>query len=483
MDPGVSWYITRSRRALWVALEQGRSRCILPILCKRLTTASCDALAQGVIQLHYYFFPYIPIHGQSDMVNNSRKPKHIILTSHSNRVGDNTIPIQWGAANPRDRGPIIGSPRSQAYRNVIGTHAGSYGVYRALAVASGVLDPAHKADLTNTSPVVHIGPHPSWSDPQKIVSLDPFGGLVSEVFQPFMSDNYDILPTIAITKAHINIPELKGEIDAGRLTVDGKILKEDGSLLVTKAALDPVWYLPGIAQRLGVDEADLRRVLFQQTGGMFPELVTRPDLHVFLPPIGGTTVYIIGDADTVADPTVPLAVRVHDECNGSDVFGSDICTCRPYLVHGIEVCIQAAQEGGAGIIVYCRKEGRALGEVTKFLVYNARKRQEGGDRADAYFLRTECVAGVQDMRFQELMPDVLHWLGVTKIDRLVSMSQMKYNAITHSGIEVVTRVAIPPELIPADAQVEIEAKKASGYYSEDGVLLGDALSQVKGRDY
>ena len=33
--------------------------------------------------------------------------------------------------------------------------------------------------------------------------------------------------------------------------------------------------------------------------------------------------------------------------------------------------------------------------------------------------RTECVAGVQDMRFQELMPDVLHWLGITKIDRFV----------------------------------------------------------------
>ena len=68
------------------------------------------------------------------------------------------------------------------------------------------------------------------------------------------------------------------------------------------------------------------------------------------------------------------------------------------------------------MIVYCRKEGRALGEVTKFLVYNARKRQAGGDRADAYFAaRTECVAGVQDMRFQELMPDVLHWLGISKM--------------------------------------------------------------------
>ena len=109
----------------------------------------------------------------------------------------------------------------------------------------------------------------------------------------------------------------------------------------------------------------------------------------------------------------------------------------------------AGGRGGVGLVVYSRKEGRALGEVTKFLVYNARKRQEGGDRADKYFLRTECVAGVQDMRFQELMPDVLHWLGIKKIHRLVSMSNMKYDAITGSGIEVVERVPIPDELIPA----------------------------------
>lgn len=87
------------------------------------------------------------------------------------------------------------------------------------------------------------------------------------------------------------------------------------------------------------------------------------------------------------------------------------------------------------------------------------------------------------MRFQELMPDVLHWLGVTRIDRLVSMSNLKYNAITHSGIEVVQRIAIPPELIPADAQVEIEAKKASGYYSEDDGLAATELATIKGREY
>jgi GTP cyclohydrolase II len=183
----------------------------------------------------------------------------------------------------------------------------------------------------------------------------------------------------------------------------------------------------------------------------------------------------------LADPDVTLTARVHDECNGSDVFGSDICTCRPYLTHAIEECIRGAQRGGVGLIAYSRKEGRALGEVTKFLVYNARKRQAGGDRADRYFLRTECVAGVQDMRFQELMPDVLHWLGIRRIHRLVSMSNDKYDAITGSGIAVGERVRIPDALVPADARVEIEAKIAAGYFSDDAAPSAEALADVRGR--
>ena len=55
---------------------------------------------------------------------------------------------------------------------------------------------------------------------------------------------------------------------------------------VVKAAIEPVWWLPGVAQRFGCSENDLRRVLFEETGGMYPELVTRSDLEVFLPPIG-----------------------------------------------------------------------------------------------------------------------------------------------------------------------------------------------------
>ena len=85
------------------------------------------------------------------------------------------------------------------------------------------------------------------------------------------------------------------------------------------------------------------------------ELVTRNDLKIFLPPIGGMTAYIFGDLTTIPQADKPLTVRVHDECNGSDVFGSDICTCRPYLTHGIELCIEAAQAKGAGIIVTIAK--------------------------------------------------------------------------------------------------------------------------------
>lgn len=408
-------------------------------------------------------------------------PRHIRLTSHAGGYG--ALPIVWGATTAVERGPIVGTTTQRSHRNVIGTHSGSYSVYRALAVAAGALSREHRADLTNTAPTDVIGPYPQWSDPTKMVSLDPWGALVADAFANELAAGYDIRPTIAVTKAHVILPEVLEGLLAGRLKADGKVLTAGGAAMVTKAAIEPVWWLPGVAQRFGCSENDLRRVLFEETGGMYPELVTRSDLEVFLPPIGGQTVYIFGDPHDLANPKVELTARVHDECNGSDVFGSDICTCRPYLTHAIEECIQGAQRGGVGLVSYSRKEGRALGEVTKFLVYNARKRQVGGDTADQYFARTECVAGVQDMRFQELMPDVLHWLGIRKIHRLVSMSNMKYDAITQSGIEIGERVNIPDALIPADARVEMDAKVAAGYFTSGRVPDAEELKQAKGRGF
>ncbi|HEV7447837.1 MAG: hypothetical protein JWO04_3900 [Gammaproteobacteria bacterium] len=411
-------------------------------------------------------------------------PGHIRLTSHSSGGKPHKFPLEWGASTAQARGPVIGSTTARGHRNVIGAHGGAYSIYRALAVSSGTLDPNARPDLKDTGPVVEMGPHRQWVGQQTIVSLDPWGHRVAEDFGAEIEDGLDLRPTIAITKARLMLPEVREAIELGRLSEDGVVIHAGGEVGVTKAAIDPVWYLPGVAERFGVTETLLRRTLFEQTAGMYPELVTRKDLHVFLPPIGGTTLYIFGDPAAICDPARPLTCRIHDECNGSDVFGSDICTCRPYLTHGVEECIRTAQAGGAGLIVYNRKEGRALGEVTKFLVYNARKRQPGGDQAATYFARTECVAGVQDARFQQLMPDVIHWLGIKRIDRLVSMSNLKYDALIAAGIEIGERVPLPPDLVPQDAMVEIEAKKAAGYFVPESEMpaLGASPPRVVGRD-
>ena len=403
--------------------------------------------------------------------------RHIRLSSHK-PAGGSPPTIRWSAATAAERGPLIGAG---AGRNVIGAYGGAYSLYRALSIATGAMGRNHRPDLAFTAPAVEIGPHPQWTESDRIVSLDPWGHLAGEAFGEAIAKGADIRPTIAVTRAKLRIPEIEAAVRAGEMKADGAVVCPDGAINVVKAAIDPVWHLPGVAARLGVPEHALRRALFEETGGMFTDLVTRADLEVFLPPIGGVTVYIMGDARKLGDPETRIACRVHDECSGSDVFGSDICTCRPYLTHGIEVAAKEAQQGGVGLVIYTRKEGRALGEVTKFLVYNARKRHPDGDLAAAYFARTECVAGVQDARFQELMPDVLHWLGVRRIDLFVSMSDMKRGAIESQGIRIVERVPIPEDRVPADAEVEIAAKVASGYapLRREGPTPG--LDKVVGR--
>ena len=117
----------------------------------------------------------------------------------------------------------------------------------------------------------------------------------------------------------------------------------------------------------------------------------------------------------------------------------------------------------------------------RYLVYNLRKR--GGDSADKYFKSTEMIAGVKDMRFQALMPDVLHWLGITKIDNMVSMSDMKYDAIVKSGIPIIKRYDIPDHLIPPDSRVEIDAKIAAGYFSSGKQVTEADLVKTVGRTW
>ncbi|THG98348.1 hypothetical protein EW026_g3819 [Hermanssonia centrifuga] len=427
-------------------------------------------------------------------------PSRVMLTTYPDQYGIKPYHLTWGATDAAVRGPVICSrlPSSIKQRNAIGAHSGSYSIYRALAIAMGTLNPSHKPDYSQTEPAISVPPQPAWFDPSKIVSFDPWGHLVPQVFKHELEElGLDVRPSIAVTRAHMKMSEIDETARKGELKVDGKILLKshpmhnaDGTvssadpgveISISKAAVEPVWHLPGVAERFGISEGLLRRALFEDTGGMYPELITRPDIKVFLPPIGGLTAYIFGNPAFLSDETKELTLRVHDECNGSDVFGSDICTCKPYLTYAIEECIRGAQRGGVGLVVYFRKEGRALGEVTKYLVYNLRKR--GGDSADKYFKSTELIAGVKDMRFQALMPDVLHWFGIKKIDNMVSMSDMKYDAIIQSGIPILKRYDIPAHLLPPDSRVEIDAKIAAGYFTSGKPITEADLVKTVGRTW
>ena len=134
-------------------------------------------------------------------------------------------------------------------------------------MASKNLDLDYKPDFTNTEPAVNVGPFPQWADAKKIVAMDPFGHLAPWLFSDIIQEqDIHIRPTIAITRAHMKLPELEQSVHTGRLVPDGKIcLNDTGELAVTKFAVEPVWYLPGVAERFGI--------------GMLLRTRTRPGSH------------------------------------------------------------------------------------------------------------------------------------------------------------------------------------------------------------
>jgi hypothetical protein len=91
---------------------------------------------------------------------------------------------------------------------------------------------------------------------------------VQQIFHDEIEKGLDARPSIAVTKAHIKLSEIDETAKRGEIPIDGKIvlksrplLNADGTvneldpgveLVVSKAAVEPVWYLPGVAERFGM---------------------------------------------------------------------------------------------------------------------------------------------------------------------------------------------------------------------------------------
>ena len=234
-------------------------------------------------------------------------------------------------------------------RNVIGTHGGSYALYRALAVI---------VRRARSDPPPRPHQHASRRDHRAVPAMVGAASASSRSTRGAISSPTPSRPRSpkASTSARPSRSPARGSIWSRCATPSAPDGSSPTATLCPRQWQPRRWsrsrsircgICPASRERFGTTETHLRRALFEQTAGMFPELVTRPDMHVFLPPIGGITVYLFGDVEKLADPRTKITCRVHDECNGSDVFGSDICTCRPYLIHGIEECARAGAGGRA----------------------------------------------------------------------------------------------------------------------------------------
>jgi len=96
----------------------------------------------------------------------------------------------------------------------------------------------------------------------------------------------------------MDIPELKG-----LLKFDGKIVNKNQSVNVVKLAVEPVWNIKKLAERLILSEDELRTSIYKWTTNH--EILDKRN-EIYLPPIGNTSIYYFGDLDAIHNPNKPL---------------------------------------------------------------------------------------------------------------------------------------------------------------------------------
>ena len=133
-------------------------------------------------------------------------------------------------------------------------------------------------------------------------------------------------------------------------------------------------------------------------------------------------------------------VRLHSECLTGDVLGSLKCDCGPQLDAALAAMAAEASQGGWGVLLYLRQEGRGIGLINKLRAYQLQ--DQGFDTVDA----NTRLGLPNEARDFPVAARMLELLGVGPI-RLLTNNPAKVTALEAAGVAVLERV---PHQLPAN---------------------------------
>lgn len=148
----------------------------------------------------------------------------------------------------------------------------------------------------------------------------------------------------------------------------------------------------------------------------------------------------------------PPLVRLHSECLTGDVFGSLKCDCGPQLREALRI----VGEGGGGVLLYLRQEGRGIGLANKVRAYALQDR--GLDTVDA----NQRLGFADDLRDYGPAAAMLRALGIDEV-RLLTNNPNKVEGLEAAGIHVAERVAHHMPTNPHNADYIATKQRRSGH--------------------
>ena len=129
---------------------------------------------------------------------------------------------------------------------------------------------------------------------------------------------------------------------------------------------------------------------------------------------------------------VPL-VRLHSECLTGDILGSLKCDCGPQLDAALAAMADQAEQGGWGVLLYLRQEGRGIGLINKLRAY--RLQDQGFDTVEA----NERLGLPDEARDFPIAARMLDLLGVNAV-RLMTNNPKKVSVLESAGVTITERV-------------------------------------------